>query len=111
MFRLLINTVSGIGPKIALSILSGMSVSAIRTAVAQRDLKALSSISGVGKKTAERIVIELVDKVGVTSMASSTSPGLVVAPEAEPIPKTTITNWPTNSCRRISRKSAFTRNR
>lgn len=64
LFRLLINTVSGIGPKIALNILSGISVPAFRGAVANGDVKALSQISGVGKKTAERIVVELKDKVG-----------------------------------------------
>lgn len=64
LFRLLINTVSGIGPKIALNILSGVSVAAFRGAVANSDVKALSQISGVGKKTAERIVVELRDKVG-----------------------------------------------
>jgi Holliday junction DNA helicase RuvA len=65
MFRLLINTVSGIGPKIALNVLSGISVTAFRGAVANGDVKLLSQISGVGKKTAERIVVELKDKVGV----------------------------------------------
>src|SRR3974390_1570816 len=64
LFRLLIGTVSGIGPKIALNILSGVSVTAFRGAVANGDVKALSQISGVGKKTAERIVVELKDKVG-----------------------------------------------
>jgi Holliday junction resolvasome RuvABC DNA-binding subunit len=52
LFRLLINSVSGIGPKIALNILSGISVTAFRGAVANSDVKALSQISGVGKKTA-----------------------------------------------------------
>ncbi|MGN6553304.1 MAG: Holliday junction branch migration protein RuvA [Verrucomicrobiota bacterium] len=64
LFRLLVNTVSGIGPKTALNILSGISVAAFRGAVANNDVKALSQISGVGKKTAERIVVELRDKVG-----------------------------------------------
>jgi len=64
LFRLLINTVSGIGPKIALNILSGMNVTALRGAVASGDVKSLSQISGVGKKTAERIVVELKDKIG-----------------------------------------------
>jgi Holliday junction DNA helicase RuvA len=64
MFRLLIHTVSGIGPKIALNVLSGMNVAALRGAVAKGDVKALSQISGIGKKTAERIVVELKDKVG-----------------------------------------------
>lgn len=64
MFRLLINTVSGIGPKIALNILSGVNISSLRSAVATGDVKSLSQISGVGKKTAERIVVELRDKIG-----------------------------------------------
>mgnify|MGYP001613251123 FL=1 len=64
LFRMLIHTVSGIGPKIALNILSGMNPLAFRGAVASGDVKALSSISGVGRKTAERIVVELKDKIG-----------------------------------------------
>ena len=64
LFRLLINSVSGIGPKTALNILSGIAVAAFRGAVAGGDVKALSQISGVGKKTAERIVVELRDKIG-----------------------------------------------
>src|SRR5277367_2184512 len=67
MFRLLIHTVSGIGPKIALNILSGMNVTALRGAVANGDVKSLSQISGVGKKTAERIVVELKDKIGAAA--------------------------------------------
>jgi len=65
LFRLLVHTVSGIGPKTALNVLSGISVTAFRGAVAGGDLKALSKISGVGKKTAERIVVELRDKIGM----------------------------------------------
>src|SRR5437868_812802 len=78
MFRLLINTVSGIGPKIALNVLSGMNVTAFRGAVANGDVKALSQISGVGKKTAERIVVELRDKIGKAGAweASSAQRGL-----------------------------------
>lgn len=64
LFRMLINTVSGIGPKIALNVLSGMNPTAFRGAVASGDVKALSQISGVGRKTAERIVVELRDKIG-----------------------------------------------
>jgi len=66
LFRLLINSVSGIGPKTALNVLSGVSVAAFRGAVATGDLKSLSQISGVGKKTAERIVVELKDKIGAS---------------------------------------------
>jgi len=64
LFRLLVNSVSGIGPKTALNILSGMNATVFRGAVANGDVKALAQISGVGKKTAERIVVELRDKIG-----------------------------------------------
>ena len=73
LFRMLVNTVSGIGPKIALGVLSGMSVTAFRGAVANQDVKALSQISGVGKKTAERIVVELKDKVGAAGAWEASS--------------------------------------
>ncbi|MFN7138157.1 MAG: Holliday junction branch migration protein RuvA, partial [Limisphaerales bacterium] len=72
LFRLLINTVSGIGPKIALNILSGINATSFRSAVATGDVKALSQISGVGKKTAERIVVELKDKIGQTATLAPT---------------------------------------
>lgn len=73
LFKMLINNVSGIGPKIALNILSGINVTAFRGAVANGDVKALSQISGVGKKTAERIVVELKDKVGVSASWEASS--------------------------------------
>jgi Holliday junction DNA helicase RuvA len=73
LFRLLINTVSGIGPKIALNVLSGMNVVALRGAVANGDIKALSQISGVGRKTAERIVVELKDKIGAAGAWEASS--------------------------------------
>jgi Holliday junction DNA helicase RuvA len=78
LFRMLIQTVSGIGPKIALNVLSGMSVVAFRGAVAGGDVKALAQISGVGRKTAERIVVELKDKIGAVGAweASSAQRGL-----------------------------------
>lgn len=73
LFRLLINNVSGIGPKTALNILSGMNAVAFRGAVANSDVKALSQISGVGKKTAERIIVELRDKIGAASAWEASS--------------------------------------
>jgi Holliday junction DNA helicase RuvA len=81
LFRLLINSVSGIGPKIALNILSGISPAAFRGAVANGDVKALAQISGVGKKTAERIVVELKDKIGAAGAweAASAQRGLSAA--------------------------------
>jgi Holliday junction DNA helicase RuvA len=81
LFRLLINTVSGIGPRTALNILSGISVTAFRGAVANGDVKALSQISGVGKKTAERIVVELKDKVGEAGAWEASSARRGLSPE------------------------------
>jgi Holliday junction DNA helicase RuvA len=67
LFRLLLNHVSGVGPKIALAVLSGLSVEMFKSAVVAGDTGTISKISGVGKKTAERIVLELKDKVGVAA--------------------------------------------
>lgn len=67
LFRLLINHVSGIGPKLALTILSGMPVAQFKQCVAQADSAALAKVKGLGKKTAERIIVELRDKVGVAT--------------------------------------------
>lgn len=65
LFRLLIQRVSGVGPKIALSVLSGISVQDFQAAVVRSDVEFISQIKGLGKKTTERIVLELKDKVGV----------------------------------------------
>jgi Holliday junction DNA helicase RuvA len=73
LFRMLIHNVSGIGPKTALNILSGMNAVTFRGAVANSDVKSLSQISGVGKKTAERIVVELRDKIGAAGALEAAS--------------------------------------
>jgi len=57
-------SVSGIGPKLALALISGFSIERLVTAIAQGDIALLSSISGIGRKTAERIVVELKEKIG-----------------------------------------------
>ncbi len=67
LFRLLLNNVSGVGPKLALAVLSGMSVASFKGAVVAGDIASISKIKGLGKKTAERIVLELRDKVGVAA--------------------------------------------
>ena len=56
-------SVSGIGPKVAISILSGLTLNALSIAIANKDVKMLSKIKGLGAKTAERICVELKDKV------------------------------------------------
>ncbi len=90
LFRLLINTVSGIGPKIALNVLSGMNVTALRGAVANGDVKALSQISGVGKKTAERIVVELRDKIGAAGAWEALSAQRALSPADQKINDATL---------------------
>ena len=85
MRRLLVRTVSGIGPKIALNILSGISVTAFRGAVAGGDVKALSQISGVGKKTAERIIVELRDKIGAAGAWEAPSAQRALSPDDQKI--------------------------
>ncbi len=67
LFRLLLHHVTGVGPKIALAVLSGLPSEMFKAAVVAGDIAAISKISGVGKKTAERIVLELKDKVGVAA--------------------------------------------
>ena len=61
-FELLI-TVSGVGPKVALSILSAQNIAMVKDAIAAQDAALFTKIGGVGKKTAEKIILELRDKV------------------------------------------------
>lgn len=83
-FRLLTEKVSGIGPKTALGILSRLSLSVLRTAIIQGDVNLLSKCPGIGKKTAERIVIELRDKLGAHSDATAAIPGIYLTAQADP---------------------------
>src|SRR5216110_2314681 len=83
LFRLLVNNVSGIGPKLALAVLSGMSVSNFKSAVVNNDVGSISKISGLGRKTAERIVLELKDKLGVAAAWEAASATHAPTPEQE----------------------------
>lgn len=81
-FKLLIEKVSGVGPKVALGVLSHMSVPVLQQAIARGDVALLSKCPGIGKKTAERIVIELKDKLsgsGVSSHAAVVNPPIASA--------------------------------
>lgn len=64
-FKLLVEHVSGIGPKIALGIMSRLSIPTLKSAIAASDLGLLCKVPGIGRKTAERLVVELKDKVGL----------------------------------------------
>lgn len=79
MFRLLIG-VSGIGPVLAQTVLSGMAVSDLQEAIFHERVRELTGIKGIGKKTAERMIIELKDKVQPGAMAAA--PGGPAAPRA-----------------------------
>jgi Holliday junction DNA helicase RuvA len=81
LFRLLVNNVTGIGPKLALAVLSGMSVNNFKAAVVNSDVTALAKISGLGKKTAERIVLELKDKLGVAAVWETAAAAHAPTPE------------------------------
>ena len=69
----LLKSVSGVGPKVAIGILSAYGPADLRRAVLNRDVAVFQSISGIGKKTAERLVLELKDKVDELGAASAAS--------------------------------------
>ena len=83
LFRSLIR-VSGIGPKLALALLSGLSVEAFVQAVNAQDVPALTRVPGVGRKTAERLLVEMRDRLGTADApAGSTPAGTPLTPENE----------------------------
>jgi Holliday junction DNA helicase RuvA len=73
MFEL-VQTASGVGPKVAQAMLAVLDPERLRRAIGQGDLATLTSVPGIGRKGAERIVVELKDRVGVTSKVISGSP-------------------------------------
>ncbi len=79
---LILKTVSGIGPKLALAMLSGMTVSDLCQAISEADVKRLTTLQGVGKKTAERICVELKDKLGHLASPGSVSEGGAISTTA-----------------------------
>ncbi|MEE9164717.1 MAG: Holliday junction branch migration protein RuvA [Nitrospinota bacterium] len=84
MFEYLIN-VSKIGPKVGLNTLSGMSANELKEAILQGDIEKINSIPGIGKKTAERIVLELKEKVGKIVLDTSS-----IVDSADPSTKTEL---------------------
>ncbi len=76
---LVLKTVSGIGPKLALGMLAGLRVSQLCQAIAEGDIKLLTTLPGVGKKTAERICVELKDKVASLGGTGRVAGGAVSA--------------------------------
>ncbi len=83
LFLLLIDRVSGIGPTIAMAVLSGMPTGRFKACVAGGEVGELSKIKGLGKKTAERIVLELKDKVGVADTWQEVASGQMAPAPAD----------------------------
>ena len=83
VFLLLIDRVSGIGPSIAMAVLSGMPVEHFKQVVVSGDAAAMAKTKGIGKKTAERIILELKDKVGVAQTWEENSDRTDAARDAE----------------------------
>lgn len=81
LFVLLL-TINGIGPKVALRALSDLTVREIKAAIAQGDVARLSSISGIGRKTAERIVVDLRGKIGAAEALAAVAGGRETEPES-----------------------------
>jgi len=77
-FRLMIEHVTGVGPKVALSIMSRLSLPMLQSAIRMGDVATLAKCPGIGKKTAERLIVELRAKVG-----SSETPASIASPSGE----------------------------
>jgi len=89
-FRLMIETVSGVGPKLALTIMSRMSLAVLESAIRDGDVNSLSKCPGIGKKTAERLVVELRAKVGASAGLSPVAGPAGGEPGAAPSGDTTL---------------------
>jgi Holliday junction DNA helicase RuvA len=74
-FRLMIENVTGVGPKMALTIMSRLSLPSLESAIRMGDIATLAKCPGIGKKTAERLVVELKARVGGTAFATPSIPG------------------------------------
>jgi Holliday junction DNA helicase RuvA len=81
LFTLLLS-VNGIGPKVALAIVSGSPAAELRRAIAREDAARFQAIPGIGKKTAERIVLELREKIGLDAAVGSDAAGELTARDA-----------------------------
>ena len=83
-FRLMIEHVTGVGPKMALTIMSKLSLPLLQGAIRQGDVGTLAKCPGIGKKTAERLVVELKTKVGATETVTTAEAGSQPAAGASP---------------------------
>ena len=82
LFNVIIDKVSGVGPKSALGILSHHTADSLRTAIATENIKLLTKCPGIGKKTAERIIVELRDYMGAALLSSTPQANEASSPAA-----------------------------
>lgn len=81
-FRLMIETVTGVGPKLALTIMSRLALPSLEAAIRSGDITTLAKCQGIGRKTAERLVVELKSKVGGTDASVAAVAGDAAAPRS-----------------------------
>lgn len=84
-FRLLVEKVTGVGPKMALSVMSKLSLPTLKSAIAAGDVGLLAKCPGIGKKTAERLVIELRDKVHPSELSAAAATGSASTDQPSPV--------------------------
>lgn len=92
LFNVVIDKVSGVGPKSALGILSHHTADSLRTAIATEDVKMLTKCPGIGKKTAERIIVELKDFMGAALFSGGPPAAVSVQSPTANSPATTPSN-------------------
>jgi Holliday junction DNA helicase RuvA len=83
-FRLMIENVTGVGPKMALTIMSKLSLPSLQSAISSGDIATLAKCPGIGKKTAERLVVELRAKVGATGSTETVLSAATATSETAP---------------------------
>jgi Holliday junction DNA helicase RuvA len=106
LFERLIS-VSGIGPKLALAVLSGLQTGALVTAICGSDVAALVRIPGVGKKTAERMVLELKDKLAAVDAAGKTVAAVATGADYDALDKDVLSALQNLGCSRPAAEEAI----
>jgi Holliday junction DNA helicase RuvA len=106
LFERLIS-VSGIGPKLALAVLSGLQTGALVTAIRSSDVAALVRIPGVGKKTAERMVLELKDKLAAVDAAGKTVAAVATGGDYDALDKDVLSALQNLGCNRPAAEEAI----
>lgn len=100
-------TVSGIGPKLAITVLSGLAVSELVAAIRTSDVARLVRIPGVGKKTADRIVLELKDKVAGVDAAAGATPAAAPGPALDGLDRDVLSALQNLGCSRPAAEEAL----